>query len=179
MFTRSYGLSTPTPPPILASSSKPLKLGFNNAERETAPLYGPQTPFSYALGNYQLTHRSQLMSEYQKKREQARNESIQVPMTADHDFFLDRAGSSHMKIAVKVDVSNGRLYEHGLPQPMSMPPRFHDVAAHVGVMSYEPRKLGVESGWINPPKSSTERERTILLSDSDEETCDDMGAGSQ
>lgn len=26
MFTRSYGLSTPTPPPILASSSKPLKL---------------------------------------------------------------------------------------------------------------------------------------------------------
>lgn len=228
-----------TPAMQSVSSSKPLNLAMYNAgrlvsEQETSPLYSHQTPFYFdrphALGSYVGVSHGQLksipsgyhaISESKREQAQARNEPVQVPMTDDHDFFLDRVGSSQSKLPVKVDVCNGMdigpppkhsqeftatLYEHGLSswaQP-SRPSMFHDVAAHQtlhrsstcdkGVMSYEPRKVGMESldgsGWINPRKSSTgvesrsnfgiAREGIIMLSDSDEETYhndDEMGAG--
>ncbi|KAG0571242.1 hypothetical protein KC19_6G222200 [Ceratodon purpureus] len=233
-----HELRTPMKP---VSSSKPLNLGMYNAgklvsEQETSPLFGHQTPFCFdrphALGSYVGVSHGQLKSipsgyhaigESKRQQAQARNEPVQVPMTDDHDFFLDRVGSSQLKLPVKVDVCNGmavgpppkhspdftaRLYGHGLSSWAipSRPSTFHDVPAHQtlhrsptcdkGVMSYEPRKLGVESldgsGWINPRKSSSGvesrstfgiasqgREGIIMLSDSDEETYhndDEMGA---
>jgi hypothetical protein len=185
-----------------AMQSESLNLGMYTAgrfvsEQEALPLYGHQTPFCfdrpYAFGSYVGLSHGQLKSIpsryhaiYERKREQAqaRNETVQLPMTDEHDLFLDRAGSSQLKLPVKVDDGmdigplpkhsqefTARLYEHGLSswaQP-SRPSTFHDVAVHQtphrspicdkGFMSYKSRKLGMESldgsGWINPRKSST------------------------
>ena len=154
-------------------------------EQEAVPLYGHQTPFCFdrphALGSYVGESHGQLksipseyraISETKREQAQARNEAVQVPMTDDRDFLLDRVGSSQLKLPVKVDVYDGigigppskhseeftaRLFEHGLSswaQP-SRPSTFHDVAVHKtlhrsptcdnGVMPYESRKLDMES----------------------------------